>query len=190
MSMDAPSTGAVRWNTLEAIATVTALANDEPQVARASALMNARRNSPDLVSLKVEYRDVEAVLTIGLGEGVERHETLIAAPTRKVLVDGLSHSAPVRVIDDEALYEPVVRWLSCPAASPHELARHQCVAFLEAASQPSLAKHEAAMWLRSLATLEASDRSLAANGAGMLVRAEAPQPKLRVLTDLRPVSAA
>jgi hypothetical protein len=96
----------------------------------------------------------------------------------------------VRVIDDEALYEPVTRWLSCPTASPHELARQQCIAFLEAAEQPALAKSEAAMWLRSLATLDAVDRSLEASGAGMLVRADAPQPRLRVLTDLRPVPAA
>ena len=190
LSMDAPSAASVRWSCLEAIALVSALANDEPQIATASALINSKRNSPDLVTMKVAYRNVESLVVVGLGEGIERHETLIAAPTRKVLVDGLSHSAPVRVIDDEALYEPVARWLSCPTASPHELARQQCIAFLEAAAQPSLAKQEAAMWLRSLATLDAVERSLASEGAGMLVRAEMPQPALRVLTDLRPVPAA
>ncbi len=190
LSMDAPSAPSVRWSSLEAIALVTALANDEPQIATASSLINARRNAPDLVTMKVAYKNVEALVVVGLGEGIERHETLIAAPTRKVLVDGLSHSAPVRVIDDEALYEPVARWLSCPTASPHELARQQCIAFLEATAQPSCAKQEAAMWLRSLATLDAVERSLASEGAGMLVRAEMPQPAIRVLTDLRPLPAA
>jgi len=190
LSMDAPSAASVRWSCLEAVALVNALANDEPQIATASALISSKRNSPDLVTMKVAYKNVESLVVVGLGEGIERHETLIAAPTRKVLVDGLSHSAPVRVIDDEALYEPVARWLSCPTASPHELARQQCIAFLEAASQPSLAKQEAAMWLRSLATLDAVERSLASEGAGMLVRAEMPHSSLRVLSDLRPVPAA
>jgi hypothetical protein len=188
--MDAPSTAAVRWNALEAISLVTALAEDQPQVVMANALLNTKRNCPDLLTMKVAYREVESLILVGLGEGIERHETLIAAPTRKVLVDGLSYDAPVRVIDDEALYEPVTRWLSCPTASPHELARQQCVAFLEAAAHPALAKQEAVIWLQSLATLDAVDRSLAANGAGMLIRDEAPQPRVRVLTDLRPVTAA
>jgi hypothetical protein len=190
LSMDAPSTAAVRWNALEAISLVTALAEDQPQVVMANALLNTKRNCPDLLTMKVAYREVESLILVGLGEGIERHETLIAAPTRKVLVDGLSYDAPVRVIDDEALYEPVTRWLSCPTASPHELARQQCVAFLEAAAHPALAKQEAVIWLQSLATLDAVDRSLAANGAGMLIRDEAPQPRVRVLTDLRPVTAA
>jgi hypothetical protein len=187
LTTDAPSQASARWRALNALALVNALCDGEPEKVSATAMMNTKRNAPELLSLKVSYAEVQAAIVVGLGEGIERHETLLAAPTRKVFVDGMSGSAPVRIVDDEAMFEPAAtRWLSCPSPSAHELARQECIAFLEATGQPLAAKHEAALWLRSLAAIESMDRSLSLDGVAIPVAVQAQEPRVRVLMAVRP----
>jgi hypothetical protein len=111
LSTDQPSSVLFRWRTLEAIAVLTGITGTEPKTVNASAIVNAKRNAPDLASLSITYKDVEAQLLVGLGEAVERRETLMASASRKAYVDELNSSMPIRIIDDEPVNANSARWL-------------------------------------------------------------------------------
>jgi hypothetical protein len=173
LSTDQPSSVLFRWRTLEAIAVLTGITGTEPKTVNASAIVNAKRNAPDLASLSITYKDVEAQLLVGLGEAVERRETLMASASRKAYVDELNSSMPIRIIDDEPVNANSARWLSCSSPSAEELARQQCIAFLDATIHASRTGDEAEIWNSSLAALASMEQSLARHApADVVVRQE------------------
>jgi hypothetical protein len=183
LSTDQPAGVLFRWRTLEAIALLGSITAAEPRTVNASAVVNRKRNTPDLANLSIAYRDVEAHLTIGLGEAVERRETLMASDTRKAYVDELNSSMPIRIVDDEPVNTSSARWLSCTAPSSEELARQQCIAFLDSTIHASKTVEEASIWRSSLAALAAMEQSLTAtNPVDVVIRQE--DSKVRVIGGL------
>jgi hypothetical protein len=173
LSTEHPTTALFRWRTLESIALLTGIARSEPKSVMAASIVNAKRNAPDLVSLAISYNDIEAQLVVGLGEAMDRRETLLASATRKAYVDELNASMPIRIIDDEPVNANSARWLSCTAPSSEELARQQCIAFLDATLHAQRTADEAHVWNASLATLASMEQSLARRGpADVVVRQE------------------
>ena len=165
LSSEASTAGAFRLRVLETVSLVAGIAGDEPLEVAAHASANEKRNSFDLINLEVRFAEVEAFIQVGLGEALERRETLLAAASRRAYVDELDQTAPVRIVSDDPISESRVRWLACPAPSSEELARQQCIAFLNACLNPKLAQAEALLWRRSLDVLAAMERSLDACGA-------------------------
>ena len=180
LSVEAPSSALMRWSTLETVVLAGSLSGEEPNSVSAGAARNAKRSCPDLLQIEVTYDSLKAFLRIGLGEPVERRETLVAAQSRKVFVDELNPSTPIRMVQDEPANASGARWLSCPAPSSDEIARQQCVAFLDATLESRKAQAEATLWLRSLAVLDAVERSLQSHGS-VDVDLTAAQPRFRLL---------
>jgi hypothetical protein len=178
---DAPSSGSIRWQTLETLALAGSLSGEGPISVHAGAARNARRSCPDLLEIEVAYDGVKAFLRIGLGEVIERRETLVAARARKVFVDELNPTTPIRMVEDEPTSTSGARWLSCPAPSSDEIARQQCVAFLDATLEVGKAQAESTLWLRSLATLDAVERSLQGDGSAIEVDQTATESRFRLL---------
>ena len=179
-----PTTNALsRWHTLEAVALVLTLTPEVPLALSAVAHLNAIRNAPDLVSLRLAFHGLEAFVQVGMGEAIERRETLVAAADRKAYVDELNQSMPLRLVEDESRAGSAgqARWPSCPLPDPEDLARLQCVAFLDSTLKPDLAQAETTLWLRSLAVLQAATRSFAAHGALTDVELLEEQPRFRVV---------
>jgi hypothetical protein len=180
LSTDQPSSALFRWRTLEGVAVLTGITGSEPRSVNANAFLNTKRNAPDLASLSIAYKDVDAHLLVGLGEAVERRETLMASATRKAYVDELNSSMPIRIIDDEPVNTHSARWLSCSAPSAEELARQQCLAFLDATIHAARTVDEADIWNSSLAALASMEQSLARPGpADVVIRQE--DSKFRVV---------
>jgi predicted dehydrogenase len=171
----------MRWRALESIALLTGLAADAPLSVSATAVVNTLRNAPDLVSLVLSFKDMEAFIQISLGEAVERREMLFAASERKAFVDELNQSTPLRLVEDEPTERQSSRWVSFPAPTQEELARQQCLAFLESIQKTSLIQDEADVWLRALSALNAVDRSYHANGAAVPVTIREAEPRFRVI---------
>lgn len=169
LSMEASNALLFRLRALEAIGLVVGIAGAEPLEVAARASSNPKRNSVDLLNLEIAFPDLQAFLQVGMGEALERRETLLAATTRKALVDELDARTPVRLVDSDPGAEPRgrARWLACPAPSAAELARQQCFAFLAAALDSKLAEQEAALWRSSLDVIGAMQRSLASAGAAV-----------------------
>lgn len=173
LSTEQPTSALFRWRTLESIALITGIAGSEPNSVNASSIINTKRNAPDLVSLAISYSDMECQLTVGLGEAIDRRETLLASATRKAYIDELNSSMPIRIVDDEPVNASSARWLSCSAPSFEELARQQCIAFLDATLHPQRTAQEASIWNSSLAALASMEQSLAKRGpADVVVRQE------------------
>jgi hypothetical protein len=165
-----PSTASLfRLRTLEAVGLTMSIAADAPIEVAARASASVQRNSFDLLNLEVTFPELRAFLQIGLGEAVERAETLLAATSRKAYIDELNKTTPVRLVDDELGREPrsAARWLACPSPSTGELARQQCIAFLNATLKPKLAEEEATIWRRSLDVMAAIERSLERYGVAV-----------------------
>jgi hypothetical protein len=137
----------------------------------ARASLSVQRNSFDLLNLEITFPELRAFLQVGLGEAVERRETLLAATSRKAYIDEINQTTPVRLVDDAPSSEARVsaRWLACPAPSAGELARQQCIAFLNATLRPKLAAEEAQVWRRSLDVMSAMERSLDRYGVAVPV---------------------
>lgn len=171
LSTEASSPALFRLRTLESVGLVVSIAADEPLDVAARASANTKRNSFDLLNLEVSFSDLQAFVQIGLGEALERRETLLAATSRKAYVDELDQMAPVRLVDDDPAFaaRTSARWLACPAPSNDELARRQCIAFLNASLKPRLAQDEATLWRRSLDVMAAMERSLDALGASVSI---------------------
>jgi hypothetical protein len=179
-----PTTSAmVRWRMLEALSLAVGIAADLPLQVAAWTADNAVRNAADLICLNLAFHDVDAFIQVGLGEAVERRETLVAATHRKAFVDELNQTMPVRIVEDESHLRPTnaARWLSTASPSPDELARQQCLSFLEATLKTSLAQDEANVWHRSLAVLDAMGRSLSNRGAHVEVAVREEKPHFRLI---------
>jgi len=170
---------------LESIGLACRFAGAPPERAWARSIESPRRNSADLLTLGIDFPAVEATLQLGFGEALDRRETLIAAEGRRAFIDELDQTTPIRLIDEEAgdLAATGARWLACPAPRPDELARQQCIAFLEATLDARAAEAEAALWQRAVDVLRAADRSLALQGASVpLEDARDPsRPRLRLI---------
>jgi hypothetical protein len=178
LSLEPSSAGLFRLRTLEAVGLAVSIAADSPIEVAARASASVQRNSFDLLNLEVTFPELRAFLQIGLGEAVERRETLLAATSRKAYIDELNQTTPVRLVDDEPGFEPKAnaRWLACPAPSAGELARQQCIAFLNATLKPKLAEEEATIWRRSLDVMAAMERSLDRYGIAVPVSEPAGAP--------------
>ncbi|MPZ49789.1 MAG: hypothetical protein GEU75_10940 [Dehalococcoidia bacterium] len=173
----------VRLRTLEAIALLLSITSESPVEVSGLAEANPMRNAPDLIALRLVFAGLEAFIQVGMGEAIERRETLLAAANRKAYVDELNQSMPLRLVEDDSrpAAGPQARWLSCPPPGPEEMARQQCLAFLDATLKTNLAQAEASLWLRSIAVLQATDRSLQADGAPAPVEVGEEQPRFRVI---------
>jgi hypothetical protein len=185
LSLETSSAGLFRLRTLEAVGLAVSIAAAAPIEVAARASASVQRNSFDLLNLEVTFPELRAFLQIGLGEAVERRETLLAATSRKAYIDELNQTTPVRLVDEEPGFEPRVnaRWLACPAPSAGELARQQCIAFLNATLKPKLAEEEATIWRRSLDVMAAMERSLNRYGIAVPIfePADAPTHDLRLI---------
>jgi hypothetical protein len=185
LSTQTPSAALSRLLTLESVGLVVGIAAGEPLEVAAHASANTKRNSFDLLNLEVSFAEMQAFIQLGLGEAMERRETLLAATSRKAYIDELEQNAPVRLVDDDLAYvsRSSVRWLACPAPSNDELTRRQCIAFLNASFKPNLAQEEATLWRRTLDVMAAMERSLDLSGVSVpVVEPEAaPAPALRLI---------
>lgn len=190
-----PSPGLVHWSLSEALSLVASIAGSKPLAVSATGVHNPRRNAIDHFSLSLTFRDLSAFIEVGLGEAFERRETLIAAENRKAFIDELNRSVPLRLISDDRRSDPLgaARWLSCGTSTPEEMARQQCLAFLDATQKQGLAQDEASLWTDAFATINAADESFNRNGAEMPVnlvrRNEALQPE-NPLANLLPIRLA
>jgi len=168
---------------LESVGLLCRLAAGQPERVWARSIESPRRNFADLLTLGIEFSGFEAMLQVGFGEALNRRETLIAAEGRRAFIDELD-TTPIRLIDEEADggAAPGARWMACPAPRPEELARQQCIAFLEATLDEKAAEREAALWQRSVDILRAVDRSSKLQGAPVAVETGAARhPRLRVV---------
>jgi hypothetical protein len=172
-----------RWRTLDALRLLMSVADDAPLSVSGTQAENSTRVGPDLITMLVAFKDLEAFVQVGMGEAIERREMLLAAPNRRAYVDELNSSAPVRLVDYDASSRPGAgaRWLACGTPTTDEMARQQCLAFFEATNRPSRAQDEAEAWKRSLATLAGLDRSLEANGAAVRVFLREDAPRFRLV---------
>ncbi len=181
LSKATPSTALSRWCTLEGVALVLQLARGAAEAVAATASETAPGGATDYLSLRIELDSAAAYVATGLGEPVQRRETVIAAGGRKAWVDELSESVPVRFLSDEdASASATARRVFCPAPAVDELERQQCLAFLEASHKPALAEEEADLWSRALAVLRAAETSLAGDG-GRVEVAEASSQAFRLI---------
>jgi hypothetical protein len=184
LSTEPPTSVLFRWQTLESIALLSSITGSDPKTVSADAVVNSKRNAPDLASLAIGYKDVEAQLILGLGEAVERRETLMASETRKAYVDELNSSMPIRIIDDEPVNMNSARWLSCTAPSSEELARQQCIAFLDSTLHANRTVEEASVWRSSLAALASMEQSLMRPGTVDVV-IQAEEQRFQVVSGLQ-----
>jgi hypothetical protein len=184
LSTEASTSSQFRWRTLEAMSLLNGIASSEPRRVNANAILNPKRNAPDLINLGIVYKDIETQITVGLGEPLDRRETLVASATRKAYVDELNPNMPIRIVDDEPITANSARWLSCTAPSSEELARQQCIAFLDATLHSHRTQEEAQVWLRSLATLAAMEQSLVA-GTAVAVEVRPEEHRFKVVGNLQ-----
>lgn len=184
LMMEAPSAGPANWALIESAALMTALVGAEPEACTAAGADNPLRNSAELTMLALDFPTLTAFLQLGLGEPVARRETLLAAEGRKAYFDEINQSTPVRMIFDDPGMEKAAptRWLSAAAPSAEEIARQQCLAFLDATLHAEEAQQEAQLWTTALAISEAARRSAASENARTAVQpvfaAEAPPFRL------------
>jgi hypothetical protein len=182
LSLDPTSSGLVRWRVLESVALLLSITHEVPVTISALSEANPQRNAADLVSLSLRFRGLSAFVHVGMGEALERRETLLAAASRKAYVDELNESMPLRLVEDDARQGAnQARWLTCPSPSPEELARQQVLAFLDATLKPNLAQTEATLWQRSLAVLQSMDRSLQSDAAETPVEMREEEPRFRLI---------
>jgi hypothetical protein len=184
LSTAAATTGLLRWLSLESLALIESLSGASPVTVSAHAAADPRRGAIDFLRIAVTYDKLAASVQVGLGEAVERRESLIAAGSRKAFVNELDQSIPLRLIDGGVSPGAnQTRWITCPTASPDELARQQCLAFLEATHDVSLAREEALLWQQALSVLAGVERSLLNGGSSAGVRFADPEPRFRLLTN-------
>lgn len=185
LALELPTSALARWLTFEALALVLGLAREPASSVMATCALNTTRHAPDLLSLALTCTTLDAYVQVGLGEAVERRETLLAAAGRKAYVDELNQSTPIRLIeDDRGARGGSARWLACPSPTPDELARQQCLAFLHTTLESQRAHDEAELLLRSLAVLSAAETSLT-RGTAVTVELQDPEPRFHVVHSLR-----
>ncbi len=184
-----PTAALLRWRACESVALALELAGAEPQAVIASQSQGPWRGSADFLALNLDFGDVGAFVEVALGEALARFETVLAANDRKAYVDELDTRVPVRLVDDGESALSAGRWVSCAAPGRSELARRQCLAFLEGATAPARSQAEADVWLSAIACWQAVEASLAAQGA----QAAVTQPSaaaLRVISGRGAVAAS
>jgi predicted dehydrogenase len=161
-SDEAPASATARWMLLEATSLVLDIAGEAPASVAATCVTNPVRHAPELITLAVHFENVDASIQVALGEAIQRRETLLATADRKAFIDEMNSTMPVRLVEEErGTGRNEARWLTCPAPSPDELARQQCVAFLEATLNGRLADEECELWQNSISLLGAMDRAIA-----------------------------
>jgi hypothetical protein len=165
LSSEPASPGLMRWQAMESLALVMELTNGTPMNVNAVAAENAQRNTSDFISIVMTLDEVQAFLEIGLREPIARRETVYGGSGRKAGIDELDESVPIRLIDDQPSSSSPLRWLACAAPAEQELARAQCLAFLEAFERRSVAEEEATLWTRALAAWNAVEASISEGGA-------------------------
>jgi hypothetical protein len=184
LSPEPTNSALARWRTLESLRLVMSVAQEAPLSISATSAENAQRNAPDLITLLIGFKELEAFVQVGLGEAIERREMLIAAPKRRAFIDELNSSAPVRLVDfDASARGGGSRWLASGSPGNDEMARQQCLAFFEATTKSNLAQAEANAWKRSLSSLEGMDRSLEANGSAVHITSREEAVRFRLLSE-------
>ncbi len=165
LTPERPSAGALRWRVMEVVALALQLIG-EPARSVASLESGPARGGPDFCSIALEFDAARAFVHVGLGEGLERRETMVAATDRKAYIDEVNQTVPVRLIDDTHSPEAggAARWVSCPSPSASELARQQCLAFLSATQDGALTEAEIELWSRAARAWRAVEASLAEGG--------------------------
>jgi hypothetical protein len=181
MSAERPSATNLRWLTCEVLALLAELAASQPKRASAHAIYSPWRGASDFLSATIEFEDSTAVLEVGLGEGKSTRETVVAAYDRKAYIDELDAAVPLRLSDDAAAAGAGMRTIACQPLGTEELARQQCVAFLEAQTNGAKCEAEADRWRSVLSCWQTIQESLEAGGAPMEVR-EPVASGLRVLS--------
>ncbi len=161
-----PVSGALmRWRVIEALLLALDLAAATPVRLSATSAVNPGRHADDFVSVSLSFEGIDGFVQVGLGEGLERRESLLAAANRKAYVDEMNPHVPLRLVEDDPPDGGgAARWVSCPAQSDDHLARQQCAAFLELTQQPALAAIEADVWRQALSVWRAAEASIAAGG--------------------------
>jgi len=173
-----------RWRSLETVSLLLSLTPDAPLEVSCFEVPNPVRSGPDLIAIRVAFQDIDAFIQIGLGEALDRREAILAADHRKAYVDELNPGMPVRLVEDGSRPHSAsrARWLSMSSYTPEEMARQQCLAFIEATENPALAQTEAVIWRRSISVLQALERSLQAEGASVRINLQEDQePRFRVI---------
>jgi hypothetical protein len=182
LSVEPTSSALVRWRILESVALLMTITEEVPVTISAFSETNPQRHAADFASLALRFRGLSAIVQVGMGEAMERRETLLAATSRKAYVDELNESMPLRLVEDDARPgSNQARWLSCPSPSAEELARQQCLAFLDATLNATLAQKEATLWQRCLAVLQSMDRSLQTDATEIPVEMQEEQPRFRLI---------
>lgn len=183
MLVEAPAAGLANWNLIESTALVLSYIGDESCSVGASGAANPMRNANELVRLSIDAGGRKGFVQVGLGEAMERRETLIAGHRRKVFIDELNQSVPVRMLTDEpGEHMTSSRWLSTTAPSNDEMARQQVLSFLDSTLHPEQTQAEALLWSRALSVVEASRQSLLNLGAEVEVEfRESEVPRFRIL---------
>jgi hypothetical protein len=181
--LEAPAVGLANWALAETSALVVGLAGDVPVSVAANGVENPMRNANELMNLTIEFPDLRAFMQVGLGEAMDRRETLIAGQKRKIYIDELNASVPVRLISEEGATDaPAARWLSTNAPTPEEMARQQVLAFLDSTLHPEQTQDEATLWTQAFAVIVAARQSLLSDGAAVDVeQRESEAPRFRVV---------
>lgn len=165
-----PSPALAAWTLVETIALVSGLTGSVPVSVSATGAAHPLRSVNELMDLSLEYPRLRAFLLVALGEAMERRETLIAGQDRRLFIDELNQSVPVRLIaEDTGRDHPAARWLSTSAPSAEEMVRQQVLAFLDSTLQPSRVQEEAELWTGAFAVVTAARQSLLQDGAAVAV---------------------
>jgi len=164
VSAERPTAALLRWRAYEAIALVIELVGREPQQVSATGATSTWRGCLDMIAISMEFAGAQAFLHVGLGEGLEARETALAAHDRRAYVNELNSTTPVRLSDDGEDAAGGSRTVSCPSPSASELARRQCLAYLDAIANPARCQAEADLWLSTIGAWQATEASIAAAG--------------------------
>jgi hypothetical protein len=171
--------GGLRWLTWDSLAIVLELLDAQPEAVSASAAASAIRGSPEFLSLRLEFAGgALAFLQLGLNQTLGRRETIVVGEERTALINELERERPITLYEGRAISDR--RLAPCSAPSASELARRQCVAFLQGAAGPAKAQREADLWLHVSSCWQAVETSLAEQGAR--VELDEPEAALRVIS--------
>jgi hypothetical protein len=163
LGIERPAAALLAWRSLDAITLVSEMIGATPRSVAALEAPGGERGTEDCIALSVGFDHTAAFLQVGLGEAADRHETMLAGPTRKAYVDELDQKVPLRILDTAAA--GAARYVACTAPQPQDLTRMQVLAFLECVQQRELADAEASLLMASLAVWRVAQASLAQGGA-------------------------
>lgn len=183
LTTDAVSGPLMRWLALEALALIESLTDASPLTVAATSARSAIRNAPHFLSLNMVFAELAALVNVGAGEAFNRRETVIAGEDCQAHLDELNPFAPVSVVDGRRTERgEAPRTVTYPPHVAGELARAQCVAFLEGTMKQSLAQEEASVWRRALALVSAMDASSQQGGTAVDVTFPTHERRFRLVT--------